>query len=297
MDRKKSNEFIPVLATNNVAAYAKNVVQVKDLTLDQERELFKKYREENDLAAAQKIIMANLKLVIHLSYKFRHFRDVADLIQEGNIGLMIAFSKFDLSRDVKFATYASWWIKAKLQEFIISQMSIVRFGKTRDERKLFFNMISTIKDIESYDKGRDLTKEELIQKVADRLELSVEKIRASMKTLSNMSDMSIDTSFTKNDSDMTPVSYQLEDMSTNVAEEFIDKDYEEKKKDIFGEAFAKLSEREKDIINRRYITSPPETLESIGNEYGVTKERIRQIEANAILKMKKMAGSFFEPEK
>ncbi len=295
MCAKKGDEFIPVLATNNVAAYAKNVVKIKELTPEEERELFRRYREENDLDAAKEIIMANLKLVVHLSYKFRHFRDVADLIQEGNIGLMTAFKKFDLSRDVRFATYASWWIKAKLQEFIISQMSIVRFGKTRDERKLFFNMISTIKDIESYEKGRELTKEELIQEVAKRLELSVEKIRESMKTLSNMSDMSIDTSFTKSDSDTTPVTYQLEDFSTNVADDFIEKDYEEKRKNLFDEAFSKLSDREKDIIHRRYITSPPETLESIGAEYGITKERVRQIEANAILKMKKMAEGTLEP--
>jgi len=122
------NSLVPVLSTNNISSYVSHALSVKDLTADEERLLFTRYREENHMQSAREIILTNLKLVVKLAYKFRKFRDAADLIQEGNLGLLTAFRKFSLEKGVRFATYATWWIKAKIQEFIISQMSIVRFG-------------------------------------------------------------------------------------------------------------------------------------------------------------------------
>lgn len=160
---------LPVLATNNIGAYIKNALSISSLSAEEEIELFRKFQEENCKESGRKIILANLKLVVNLAYKFRNFRDTADLIQEGNTGLMTAFKRFDLEKGVRFTTYATWWIKAKIQEFIISQMSIVRFGKTKDERKLFFNLVSTIKDIQGYEAGRELSTEELVSEIAKRL--------------------------------------------------------------------------------------------------------------------------------
>lgn len=124
---------VPALSVNTVSNYISSVFAIPNLSREEEIELFKKYREEGDNNAARSIVMANLKLVVNLAYKFRKFRDSIDLIQEGNMGLMTAVKRFDIDKGVRFATYAVWWIKAKIQEFIISHMSIVRFGKSRDE--------------------------------------------------------------------------------------------------------------------------------------------------------------------
>ena len=216
--------YIPALSTNNITTYIKSVISVPPLSREEEIELFKKHRDENSIEAAQKIIMANLKLVVNLAYKFRKFRDSTDLIQEGNLGLLTALKKFEISKGVRFATYAAWWIKAKIQEFIISHMSIVRFGKSRDERKLFFNLVSTVKDIESYDKDKKLSPEEIVSEVAERLSVSVEKVRDTMRIVSSYNDVSINESLDGGDIKRI----ELKDRSIDYDQEIDENDKREK---------------------------------------------------------------------
>jgi len=276
-----SSSYIPALSSNTIPAYIKSVIAIPSLDKEEEIKLFKEYKHSNNMEAAQKIILANLKLVVSLAYKFRKFRDVADLIQEGNLGLLTALEKFDLKKDVRFSTYASWWVKAKIQEFIISHISIVRFGKSRDERKLFFNLISTIKEIETYESGQNLSTEELAGEVAKRLNIKIEKVYETMKTLSMGNEISIDATYS-DDSNRKLI--ELKDEKTNY-EEDIDK---EKHLKAMHKAVETLNEREKYIIQKRYLTDSPETLEHIGEKYNISKERVRQIESKAIKKIKQL---------
>lgn len=268
---------LPVLSGNSMTKYLRGVMAIPHLEREEEVLLFKKFKNDGDVDAARKIILANLKLVVNLAYKFRKFRDSSDLIQEGNLGLMTALQKFDLEKGVRFATYASWWVKAKIQEFIISHMSIVRFGKSRDERRLFFNLVSTIKEIESYDNGRNLSPEELILKVADKLDVTPLKVQDAMVAMASYNDISIQEEL----ADGTPKLLELK--TKNSFDDDIDFTIQQEQ---LQAALEQLNEREKFIITNRFLTESPMTLLEIGQKYGVSKERIRQLEQNAIKKLK-----------
>lgn len=268
---------IPALSNNTVSTYIHSVLSVPDISKEEEDSLFKRFRENGDREAAQLLVLSNLKLVVNLAYKFRKFRDVTDLIQEGNLGLMTALQKFDVEKGVRFATYATWWIKAKIQEFIISQMSIVRFGKSRDERKLFFNMMATIKDIQSYDTEGDITKEELISEVARRLDVDYEKVVDALQVVSSYNDISIDQTIEGTETKMI----ELKD-KVDFDEEMDD----ETRSTKLQNAIVMLNEREKFIIWNRYMSEESMTLEEIGDRYGISKERVRQIEARALDKIR-----------
>jgi len=271
------NNFIPALSPNTVSNYIHSVLSVPDISKEEEIELFRKFRENGDKEAAQILVLSNLKLVVNLAYKFRKFRDVTDLIQEGNLGLMTALQKFDLEKEVRFATYATWWIKAKIQEFIISQMSIVRFGKSRDERKLFFNMMATIKDIQSYDSDGEITKEDLIFEVARRLEVTPDKVVEALQVVSSYNDISIDQTIEGTETKMI----ELKDKTD------FDEEMDEETRNIrLQNAIVMLNEREKFIIWNRYMSDEPMTLEEIGGKYEISKERVRQIEARALEKIR-----------
>ena len=271
------NNNIPTLSTNTISNYIHSVLSVPDISREEEIELFKKFREDGDKEAAQKLVISNLKLVVNLAYKFRRFRDVTDLIQEGNLGLLTALQKFDVEKGVRFATYATWWVKAKIQEFIISQMSIVRFGKSRDERKLFFNMMATIKEIQNYDNDGEITREELVQEVARRLDVSPEKVIEALQVVSSYNDISIDQTY--EDGDMKLI--ELKDKTD--LDHSIDEDTMNRK---LQNAMTTLNEREKFIVWNRYLADETLTLEEIGEKYEISKERVRQIEARALEKIK-----------
>ncbi|MGI6395106.1 MAG: sigma-70 family RNA polymerase sigma factor [bacterium] len=271
------NSGIPTLSSHTISSYIHSVLSIPDISREEEVELFKKFKEEGSKEAAQKLVLSNLKLVVNLAYRFRKFRDVTDLIQEGNLGLMTALQKFDIEKEVRFATYATWWVRAKIQEFIISQMSIVRFGKSRDERKLFFNMMATIKEIQSYDLDGEVTKEELILEVAKRLDVEPLKVIDALQVVSSYNDISIDQ--TIEGSDMKVI--ELKD-KTNFDEELD----EETRNIKLQNAIALLNEREKFIIWNRYLADTTMTLEEIGTKYDISKERVRQIEARALEKIK-----------
>jgi len=268
---------IPILSTHTVSNYIHSVLSVPDISREEEIELFKKFREDGDKEAAQKLVISNLKLVVNLAYKFRRFRDVTDLIQEGNLGLLTALQKFDVEKGVRFATYATWWVKAKIQEFIISQMSIVRFGKSRDERKLFFNMMATIKDIQNYDNDGEITREELVQEVARRLDVTPEKVIEALQVVSSYNDISIDQTYEDGDMKLIELKDKT-DYDHSIDEEAMNRKLQN--------ALTTLNEREKFIIWNRYLADETLTLEEIGQKYEISKERVRQIEARALEKIK-----------
>jgi len=272
--------YVPVLSQDSLSAYIHAAFLVPDLDRTEEERLFVAYKKEGSIEAARRIILANLKLVVNVAYKYRRFRDLVDLIQEGNVGLLTALKKFDVRRGVRFATYALWWIKAKIQEFILSHLSIARFGKRRDERKLFFNLISTIREIESHDRGRDLTREELIMEVAKRLKMNPARVADGMKALTGVSDVSLDEQYEDGAEKLN-----LADAKSSVAEEMI----AEERKQLLYHAVEMLDERERHIIESRYLTEEPKTLEEIGKAYGVSKERVRQIEERALEKLRRHA--------
>ena len=270
---------LPVLSGSSMTKYLRGVMAIPHLDREEELLLFKQFKNNGDVEAARKIILANLRLVVNLAYKFRKFRDASDLIQEGNLGLMTALQKFDIEKGVRFATYASWWVKAKIQEFIISHMSIVRFGKSRDERRLFFNLVSTIKEIESYDNEKELTPEELVGKVAEKLEVTPEKVRDAMAAMASYNDISIHEELT----DGTPKLLELKTETT--FDDDIDFTIQQEQLQM---ALKELNDREQFIVSNRFLTDTPMTLLEIGEKYNISKERVRQLESNAIKKLKNL---------
>lgn len=276
------NKNIPVLSSNTISSYIRSVLAISDMTAEEEMELMNRYRNKGDKEAAQKLVLSNLKLVVNLAYKYRRFRDVADLIQEGNLGLMTSLQKFDVKKGVRFATYSTWWIRAKIQEFIISQMSIVRFGKSRDERKLFFNMMSTIKDIKNYDSENEITNEDLVQEVAKRLNVTPQKVVEAMQVVSTYNDLSIDQTVDGQDIKMIELKSKI-DYDSEIDDTIMNEKLQK--------AIMTLNEREKFIIWNRYMVESTMTLDEIGSKYGVSKERIRQIEARAVEKIKEFTDA------
>ena len=261
--------------TRGFISYA---MRLPTLALEDERELIRCALEKGDHAARERLINAHLKLVISQALRLRHYGiALADLIQEGSIGLAKALDRFDCGRNVRFSTYAVWWVRAAMQDFILRNWSIVRMGSTSAEKRLFFNLRRLRARLEQTTGTFDYA--EQAAALADRLGVRESQIAAFDQRLSSR-DCSI------NEPAGNEVQSNLQDMLVDdragpeeiVAErsEAVDRHHRLRR------ALAALSDRERDIIRRRHLSDEPLTLEGIGALHGVSKERIRQIESRAL---------------
>ena len=268
---------------NNLGRYLDQIKKFPMLTAEDEYNLAKDWLDKNNTKAAHKLVTSHLRLVAKIAMGYRGYGlPVADLIAEGNIGMMHAVKKFDPERGFRLATYAMWWIKAAIQEFVLRSWSQVKIGTTASQKKLFFNLRKIKSKINALDDG-DLSPNQ-VNYIAKSLDVSEDDV-ISMNRRMLGGDHSLNAQMNKNDGEETEWQDLLTDDREN--QETLFEKHEEKtiRSKLMIDALNLLKSREKDIIIKRRLTDNPMTLEDLSQEYKVSRERIRQIENRAFEKL------------
>jgi RNA polymerase sigma-32 factor len=264
---------------NSLDIYMSEINRFKVLTSDEEFKLAVRFRKYNDMEAAEKLVTSNLRFVVKIAHEYRNYGvKLIDLIQEGNVGLMHAVKKFNPYKGYRLISYAVWWIRAYMQNFIIKTWSLVKIGTTQAQRKLFFKLNQAKKRLQNLS-----TKNPEFAEIAETLNVKEAEIEEMDLRLNNR-DLSLDASIDE-DGDLSHrdvLAYEGESQ-----EESLIKKQETAlvKRNIAG-VLAKLSERERYIIRNRIMAETPETLQEIGERFKITRERARQVEKEALKKMR-----------
>ncbi|MCE8556136.1 RNA polymerase factor sigma-32 [Ruegeria pomeroyi] len=258
--------------------------------LDAETELALAYawRDHRDEAALHRLITAYMRLAISMAAKFKRYgAPMNDLIQEAGLGLMKAADKFDPDRGVRFSTYAVWWIKASIQDYVMRNWSMVRTGSTSSQKSLFFNMrrVQARLEREAATDGLALDRHQLHQMIASEIGVPLRDVEMMEGRLSG-SDFSLNATQASDEEGREWIE-ALEDESEQAAELVAHRHDTEQLRDWLIEAMQALNERERFIVRERKLRDDPRTLESLGDELGLSKERVRQLEAAAFAKMRK----------
>lgn len=276
----KKGELVSV---DPLKRYMQEVSKFPMLTLDEEKELAKRFREKGDLEAAKKLVNTHLRLVAKIAMEYRTaHHNLLDLIQEGSIGLLQAVRNFDPEKGARLSTYASWWIKSYVLKYIIDNFRLIKIGTTKDQKKLFYNLIQEKERLEA--EGYVATPLELSKRlgVAEAAVIEMEKrlttpeyaLEAPMKS----GDSGDDGGFLKDF-----VATDEEGVDEMLAEE----QTKDILKDKFDEFEKDLAERDRKIFRERLLAELPLTLQDIADEYGISKERVRQLEQKLIGRLKK----------
>jgi len=266
----------------SIEGYAQAIRAIPMLSIENERALAAHFRDDNDLEAARRLVMSHLRFVMHIAYSYRGYGlPQSDLIQEGNIGLMKAVKRFDPTVGVRLVSFAVHWIRAEIHEYILRNWRIVKVATTKSQRKLFFNLRSSKKRLGWMNQAE-------IDKIAQDLGVSSKDVR-EMESRLNGHDFSFDAPTDADDDDneiLAPVTY-LEDHRYDPAGLVEQKDWEDNGHGQLYKALKKLDARSQDILQKRWLGDKKITLQELANKYNVSAERIRQIESNAMKKMKK----------
>ena len=264
--------------------YLAEIKKFPVLTAEQEYMLAKRYEEHEDSDAAAQLVTSHLRLVAKIAMGYRGYGlPVSDLISEGNVGLMQGVKKFEPDRGFRLATYAMWWIKASIQEFILRSWSLVKMGTTAAQKKLFFNLRRMKNQIDAFEEG-DL-KPEAVKKIATDLGVTEEEVVSMNRRMGMGGDTSLNAPLRSSEDGEG----QWQDFLVSEAplqDEIIADDEERKvRHDLLVEAMDSLNDREKHILTERRLVDEPKTLEDLSQVYGVSRERIRQIEVRAFEKL------------
>jgi len=281
MEPSKSLQIIdPIVPGRDLTAYMATVNSVAVLTPEQERELSRLYYYENDVDAARQLVLAHLRFVVHMAKSYSGYGlSLADLIQEGNVGLMKAVKRFDPEVGVRLISFAVHWIKAEMHEFILRNWRIVKIATTKAQRKLFFNLRSSKKRL-----GWLNNKE--AEAVAKDLGVDAKVVRQMEGRMSSY-DMSFDCEPDADDdvAYKAPANY-LEDRDSDIAVSVEESEWEEVTNSSLHLALAELDDRSKDILASRWLSDDKATLHELAAKYSISAERIRQLEKNAMNKVK-----------
>ena len=278
------NALIPALTPDgNLSKYLSRIRSFPMLDKDEEYMLAKSWSERDDVEAAHKLVTSHLRLVAKIAMGYRGYGlPLSDLISEGNIGMMHAVKKFDPDRGFRLATYAMWWIKASIQEYILRSWSLVKIGTTAAQKKLFFNLRRLKGKIDAID-GGDL-KPEQVTYIADTLEVAETEV-ISMNQRMSGGDKSLNTPMASDIDGGGEWQDWIEDDRENQEVEFAKREEFEAQYSVMREALESLNPREQRIIHARRLTEPALTLEELSEEFNVSRERIRQIEVRAFEKL------------
>jgi RNA polymerase sigma-32 factor len=268
------------IVKNSLETYLAQINQFPLLTKEEEFKLAVRYRKHNDIDAAQKLITSNLKFVVKIAFEYKSYRvKLLDLIQEGNIGLMMAVKKFNPHKGYRFISYAIWWIRAYIQNFIIKTWSLVKIGTTQAQKKLFYKIGKIRKALES--DGENEKKYELL---AHDLDVAKEDI-IEMEQRMAARDLSLDAPFDEGQ-ELTHLDLLKED-SPNQEEALAQEEEKKIREREVQNAMKRLSEKEVYVIQNRIMAEDPLTLQQIGDHLKLSRERVRQIEGEALKKLKK----------
>jgi len=277
------NEPLPVV-TDNLTHYFTQINRYPVLSPEEEFVLAVRYKEQEDAEVAHQLITANLRFVVKVALEYRGYGfKLLDVIQEGNIGLMVALKKFDPYKGFRFISYAIWWIRAYIQNFIIRSWSLVKIGTTQIQKKLFYKM-GKIKGL-AHEEHQD----EKIKELAKELKVSSADIEEMQKRFAGR-DLSLDA---KLDMDQG-ISFLdlLPDHAPNQENLLGEREADVGLQNEVGEALDGLSERERFIVRHRIMAEEPMTLQELGDIFAISRERVRQVEAEALNKLKdRLAGA------
>jgi len=269
---------LSALHSGSIEGYVQAVSSIDMLSAEEERALAVRLREDEDLEAARKLVMSHLRFVVHIAKSYSGYGlPQADLIQEGNIGLMKAVKRFDPTVGVRLVSFAVHWIKAEIHEFVLKNWRIVKVATTKAQRKLFFNLRKAKKRLGWF------THDE-VQTVASALGVSTKEVlqmEARMSSQDQAFDLSADEDETGN---FAPVQF-LEDKSADVETDVINSDWDANASKRLYSALKTLDERSQDIIETRWLADNKITLQDLADKYEVSAERVRQIEKNAMKKL------------
>jgi len=268
------------LSQDSWEVYSRQVQQIPVLSADEERQLALRLHDEQDLDAARQLILANLRFVMHIARTYSGYGlSQADLVQEGNVGLMKAVKRFDPYMGVRLISFAVHWIKAEIHEYIIRNWRIVKIATTKAQRKLFFNLRNAKKHLGWFSQQEART-------VAEDLGVSEREVY-EMEGRLNAHDQAFD-AFSDDSSDSAALAPEqfLEDTEANPAALLEDRQWEDQAQQRLGHALASLDERSRDIVHRRWLAEDAKaTLHDLAAEYNVSAERIRQLEKAAFKKL------------
>ncbi|MDV7338206.1 RNA polymerase sigma factor RpoH [Terasakiella sp. A23] len=273
---------LPSDSGDSLNRYLQEAWKFPMLTADEEYMLAKRFHDSGDVDAAHKLVTSHLRLVAKIAMGYKGYGlPVADLISEGNVGLMKAVKKFEPEKGFRLSTYAMWWIRASVTEYILQSWSMVRLGTMAAQKKLFFSLRRTKRKLEIMDNG-DLTDDQA-QAIADQTNATPDEVRQlnsrlAARDMSLNAPLSIDEGGEHQD--------LLEDDRPNPEAIASQTQMTSLRSEVVGEALENLSERDRDIFERRHLTDEPPTLEELGEEYGISRERVRQLEARAFGKVK-----------
>ncbi len=269
----------------DLQAYINSVHSIGVLTPEEEKKLAEDLYYRNDLDAARKLVLAHLRFVIYIAKSYSGYGlSEADLIQEGNIGLMKAIRKFNPEMGVRLVSFAVHWVKAEIHEYVLKNWKIVKIATTKAQRKLFFNLRSKKKGLEWFT-------EEEIEQVAKDLGVKPSEVREMEKRLSG-SDISFDplSESDEDEASFAPSQY-LEDEEANPADIFENKSLSEESTSQLYKAINQLDDRSRDILQDRWLADEKMTLHDLAEKYEISAERVRQIEKNAMKKVKQSIAS------
>ena len=265
MDLVKNRQLLKVISPCSLSAYIKQINSIPILTVEEENELTERFMNQMDFAAAQRLVLSHLRLVVKIAQTFKAYAlPMQDMISEGNIGLMKAVRKFTPNIGCRLATYASWWIRAAIQEYILHSFSLLKVSTKTMKQKLFYKLSRT---------------KDAIKKLSEHKE----EIFPYLQVLSLDSQL--------NDSTQSLVAL-IPSTDKCHAEEIIEKEERLIQQQLLEKGINSLNNREKDVLYRRRLKEEPDKLADIAKEYGVSQERIRQIEQRVIDKLKSVALSY-----
>ncbi len=268
------------LSIGTFDAYLNAVNQMSRLTVEEETELAIRFREDGDLSAARELVLSNLRFVVYVARGYSGYGlPLPDIIQEGNVGLMKAVKRFDPSMGVRLVSFAVHWIKAEIHEYVIKNWRIVKIATTKAQRKLFFNLRKSKKSLGSLSKAEAST-------IANDLGVDLKNVYEMEQRLSSQ-DMAFDMSDDDGADDQfsAPVNY-LQAHAADPADILENADWEGHEQDRLSNALAELDPRSLDILSSRWLSEEKATLHELAERHKVSAERIRQLEANALKKLK-----------
>jgi len=285
MTTKLSTALVPAmqnvpLSSGNLDAYIRQINSIPVLDADEERELALQLEHQNNLEAAQKLILSNLRFVVKIARGYTGYGlPLSDLIQEGNIGLMKAVKRFSASHGVRLISYAVHWIKSEIHEYVLKNWRIVKVATTKPQRKLFFKLRSSKNRLGWFSQDE-------VNDVAETLGVKPETVLEMEARLSS-SDVTFDPPVNDNDDEahFTPAAYLTDDRA-DPAQQLERDDQSSQQLSLMHESLAMLDDRSQNIIQRRWLSEEKSTLHELADEYQVSAERIRQLEKNALNKMR-----------
>lgn len=282
----KTNSTMPVFVgagdDESLTKYLNEIQRFPILSAEQEYEYASKWANEHDNVAAEKLVASHLRLVVSVAYDFKNYGlPVSDLIASGNMGLMQALQKFDPERGFRFSTYAMFWIKAEIYETILNNWSIVKLGNSANQKRVFFNLTRAKRALGIMDNSLSDDQTKQIAEYLDVPENDVERVATRMSAR----DVSLNSPL-NTDSDSKDILSNMADSRINIEDGMEQLEFKRRGYELLKKHLSDLPERDREILRARRLSDPALTLETLSQKYGISRERVRQIEERAFAKLR-----------